>query len=83
MKIFQLYEMHKGNMEMVSLQLHHSGMPDEKSRIPEIRKVLLFFLTTGIAKIYKLSNNLDKFSGCSWKKFKQVHKGLIRSFSLE
>ena len=43
----------------------------------------MFFLTTGIAKIYKLSNNLDKFSGCSWEKFQRVHKTLMRSFSFE
>lgn len=70
-------------MELVEIKLRQSGMSQARASKEKIKKVLLFFLTTGIAKVYKLSNNLDKFSGCSWDKFQYVHKGLMKSFSME
>ena len=82
-KIYTLYEENKGDMEMISIKLRQSGMDSEKAQKENIRKVLLFFLTTGISKVYKMSNNLEKFSGCSWTKFQKMHKNLMRSFSYD
>ena len=80
-KIFQLYETDGGKMDALVEKLKNSQMDGQKASKESVRNLLIFFLTTGIAKIYKISNNLDKFSGCSWKKFQKYHKQFMKSLT--
>lgn len=58
-------------------------LSEVKCRRSNVKDMLVNYLAGGLAKVYKINNHLEKFSGCTWDRFKEIHKRLMKDLTFE